>query len=450
MSASPLIIEKIINGGYGFIHREDGQVTLIRHTLPGEKLLARDLLIHKGYTEAVITQILEPSPQRITPPCPHYGICGGCDLQHCGYEEQLRIKKAIIEDLLRRSPEKTLRQATALLADPVASPQTFGYRQRLRLQIDDKRRPGFRRFHSHASVPISSCLLARSELNTTLQQLPGHPAFQKLLALTTDLELLFNPSSTKVIVLFHLTRRPRPSDLKQAQSLAAALPDIEEITFHGPDFQPCHLSTSSGKKTSGTLGLALPVFPGHCESPITLIWETGGFCQVNLEQNIRLIQIVLNFCQSTPRTSILDLFCGMGNFSIPLAMNAESLLGVEGQGAAIRSARNNSARAGQNNTHFEKSPIHQRCQSLLNENRTFDCVVIDPPRQGAPGLAATLAAITRQRLIYISCDPATLCRDLGELIPAGFTLSQLLPVDMFPQTHHIETVALLDKNIPCA
>ncbi len=444
MSDSPLRIEKVVNGGYGLARHEDGRIVLLQHVLPQELVKARILGEKKGMDSGIATEILDLSPHRIVPPCPKYGVCGGCDLQHCDYQQQLQIKQEIIHDLLERAPHSELRQAVSLVASPLASPQLLGYRQRLRLQIDENKRPGFRRFHSHQCVPITECLLARTELNLAMRQLQAEPAFQQITAIASELELLLNPANASVVCLFHLSRKPRPAELKQAETLTQRVPAIERIELHGQDFLPLSYPKNDGRKEK--LQLLLPPFPGHTNKAIALSWEAGGFCQVNLAQNIQLIQTVLDFCQAGPATRVLDLFCGMGNFSIPLAMQSASLLGIEGQGSAIRMARENAKQAGLTTAAFEKSPLHPRCQSLLAEGRSFDCVVIDPPRQGAPGLAPILAKLTRKRLVYISCDPATLCRDLGELTSAGFTLKKLQPVDMFPQTHHIETVALLEKG----
>lgn len=446
MSDLPVRIEKVVNGGYGLARGENGRIILVRHVLPGESVLARIILEKKGFVEAIPTAILEASPHRIPAPCPYYGVCGGCDLQHCDYDRQLQLKKEMISDLLRRAPHNTLQGVIPLLAKPLASPRIFGYRQRLRLWISGSGMPGFRRFHSHQCVPVGHCLLAGPELNVMLQQLHGHPSFSRLLTITTELELLLNPAGSRVVCLFHLTRKPRPTDLKLADNLTASLPGIERVVFCGQDFSS--VSNSRGDNANTPLQLSLPLLPGHTDRPVSLSWEATGFCQVNLEQNIRLIRTVLDFCQAGSDTTVLDLFCGMGNFSIPLAMQAASLLGIEGQGAAIRRARKNSEQAGLTNTRFEKSPIHEHCRTLADSGQSFDCVVIDPPRQGAPELAPTLAALTRKRLVYISCDPATLCRDLGDLTRSGFTIRRLQPVDMFPQTHHIETVALLEKDSP--
>ncbi len=439
-------IEKTVNGGYGLTHNENGLVILLRHVLPGELVKARIVEEKKDFAEAVVTAIVEASASRIIAPCRQYGKCGGCDWQCYDYDLQLLSKKGILQDLLEDAPHRALQEAVTLVAAPLASPRIFGYRQRLRLQIDEHGQPGFRRFHSHQGIAITECLLARPELNSALQQLQSQAAFHCLSAITTELELLFNPASSRVVCLFHLARKPRPTDMQQAGALLDTLPLLEMLLFCGPNFLPCGPTIGHNKNKETTeLQLLLPPFPGHTETVITLSWKAGGFCQVNPEQNIQLIQTVLDFCQPDLDTSILDLFCGMGNFSIPLAMQAASLLGIEGQGSAIRSARRNSQRAGLTNTIFEKSPIHKYCRTLAVEGRSFDCVIIDPPRQGAPGLALALAAITRKRLVYISCDPATLCRDLAELTDAGFSIKRLQPVDMFPQTHHIETVVLLER-----
>jgi 23S rRNA (uracil1939-C5)-methyltransferase len=228
--------------------------------------------------------------------------------------------------------------------------------------------------------------------------------------------------------------------LETAAAIVGDIAGIDRLFFQGEAFP----LTPVNKKESPRLSL---VYPERSGIPgFSLSWEVGGFSQVNLEQNHNLIEIVLEFAAPQAEESVLDLFCGMGNFSIPLARRCRYLLGIEGQGSAIRSARANSQLAGLANCEFRQMPLHAAVDELSRNGRVFDTVVIDPPRQGAPGMARELAALTGRRLVYISCDPATLCRDLAELIKAGFTLKRLRPVDMFPQTHHIETVALLEKN----
>lgn len=448
MNIHPVTIEKLIHGGYGLARLEDGRAVLIQRALPGEKVEIRITEEKKSYLQGIATAIHTAHPGRIAADCPYYGDCGGCNLQHCEYPTQLTLKKAIVADLLARH-SAGLREAASLLAEPLPSPATFGYRQRIRLQIDTAGRPGYRRFHSHEIVAIRRCPIARPELNQALAALLNHPSLAALMRHCAELELLADPAAARVAGLLHLTRKPRPKDAEAAACLCRDIPLIDRIFFQAEGYP---LSNAAKKAAGGERERTLRVvYPPEVTSDdaLELAWEVGGFCQVNLEQNRRMIATVLDFAGPAKDEDLLDLFCGMGNFSIPLALRCRSLLGVEGQASAIRSARANSLAAGLSNCEFRQMPIHAACDELVATGRTFACVVIDPPRQGAPGLARQLAALTAPtagRLVYISCDPATLCRDLAELLANSFVLRRLQPIDMFPQTHHIETVALLEKN----
>ncbi len=446
MNIKPVTINKLVNGGYGLGRLEDGRTVLVQRALPGESVDIRITEDRKSYVQGHATAIRTSHASRIAPDCPYYGECGGCDLQHCDYPTQLSLKKAIITDLLERHSANELRQAAELLAEPLPSPVLFGYRQRIRLQIDSAGRPGFRRFHSHDIVPIGRCLLAREELNKVLAALQGHPSCALLIRHCTELELLVDPATARVVCLMHLQRKPRAKDFEAAAHLCRDIPLIDRIFFQAEEFP---LSNAANKTSSGLRERRLSlIYPTNDEdsTALELHWEVGGFCQVNLAQNLRLIRTVLECANPSADEDVLDLFCGMGNFSIPLAERARSLLGIEGQASAIRSARANCLINGLANAEFRQIPLHAACDELVRVGRSFDCLVIDPPRQGVPGLARQLAALTSRRLVYVSCDPATLCRDLAELLAHSFSLRRFQPVDMFPQTHHIETVVLLEKN----
>lgn len=446
MNKQTLTISKMVHGGYGLGRLDDGRMAMVRQVLPGEQVTFAVEEEKKNYLLGRMVSVLRRSDCRIAAPCPYYGVCGGCDLQHAAYEEQLRIKGDILFDLLSRQLHTLPGDASCPVSPTLASPLTTGYRQRIRLWVKDGRSCGFRKFHSHEIVTIHRCLIAREELNETLHGLAAQQSFVRLLANTLELELLFNPQSGKVSALFHVTRKPRPADFSSAAELTAAVALVERVFFSGPRF-PLTAAAPAGCDT--VLGVTYQEAgqeTGPGRFPLTLTWEAGGFCQVNLEQNRNLISVVCDFASIHKQETVLDLFCGSGNFSIPLAAAAGSLLGIEGQGAAIRSARANSARAGLANTTFEKRPIHAACEELTAGGASFDCLVIDPPRQGIPGLAGQLHTLCRGRMVYISCDPATLCRDLADLRTAGFVITRIQPVDMFPQTHHVETVVLLEKN----
>jgi 23S rRNA (uracil1939-C5)-methyltransferase len=182
------------------------------------------------------------------------------------------------------------------------------------------------------------------------------------------------------------------------------------------------------------------------DSPLTLFWEAGGFCQVNTKQNYNLINLVVECSEPSPSDRLLDLYCGMGNFALPLAKKTGHVHGIESQGAAIRSGRWNSEFNGLSNIRFEKSEVAEACRKLVGAGDSFDTIVCDPPRQGMVNMAPLLARLCRKRVVYVSCDPATLCRDLASLQQQGFSVKKIQPVDMFPQTHHIETVTVLEKN----
>ena len=156
---------------------------------------------------------------------------------------------------------------------------------------------------------------------------------------------------------------------------------------------------------------------------------------------------MLQFADTSPNDSILDLYCGMGNFAIPVAKKVKRVLGIESQGSAIRSGRKNCAYNGISNLTFQKSDVSEGCKRLVENRQSFDTIICDPPRQGMPGIAPLLRKLCRKKLIYVSCDPATMCRDLAALQVEGFTVLKIQPLDMFPQTHHIETVTLLEKKI---
>ncbi|MBU1138615.1 MAG: class I SAM-dependent RNA methyltransferase [Proteobacteria bacterium] len=446
MTSPTFVIEKLVHGGFGLSHDTDGRALLIEGVIPGETVHADLTEQGKTLQKGVVTKIPSPSPQRIPAPCPLYKQCGGCDFQHMTYPCQLQAKEAILRDLLERAGHPALRQAADTLLPLLPSPGQFHYRQRIRLQVDQNQVVGFHRRRSHDCVGVTNCLLAGPEINRCLQELLPHPFFRRLRPHMHGLEILFNPDSSGLVLLFHFQRKPRPGDLENVRNLAHEITGLMGIFFIGANFPLTGPYSAEQKNEANSLSFTLPPLPPHTDKPLVLSWETGGFCQVNLQQNLTLINTTLDCCEGKRGESILDLFCGMGNFSIPLAEKAESVLGIEGQGSAIRSAKKNSTLAGQSNTEFRKRPIHQACAELRKDGREFDCIVVDPPRQGIPGLARELSFLCRKRLVYISCDPATLCRDLGELLDQGFNLTKLQPLDMFPQTHHIETVALLKKE----
>ena len=443
MQPETITIEKIVNGGYGLGHRA-GQVVLVRHVLPGETVRVNIIAQKKTHLIAELVEVLDAHRQRRQPPCPHAGQCGGCDLQHADYLLQLEIKKAILAELLQRA-SAPLAEAAEELVTPLAAPEELHYRQRLRLQVDSRGRLGYHRHQSHDIVTISSCPLASAMHNRILTLCGNDFGAKKLCRLASEVEILENPGSGRAVLIFHLRRKPRPADLAAAKALEAGSSEIEGVYLRGESFPLLGpFPPNDGAPANHRLHLSYPP-SSTLPQGLALSWEVGGFCQVNLAQNRTLIDTALAFSQPEPGQRILDLYCGMGNFAIPLALRGAEVLGIEGQAAAIRSAIANAANYPEIVATFRQESIHLAANTLVEAGMRYHCLVIDPPRAGAPELASALAKLTTKRLVYISCDPATLCRDLSHLLSSGFRLCKIQPIDMFPQTHHIETVVVLEK-----
>ncbi|MFT5698415.1 MAG: 23S rRNA (uracil1939-C5)-methyltransferase [Desulforhopalus sp.] len=444
MHSETVTIKKIVAGGFGLGHLPSTQVVMVQFGLPGESVILTTQEYKKNYLLGKVQQIENKHPSRITPPCQYYGICGGCNLQHCDYDAQINFKKKILIDLLMREKVLTQQEIDEKVTNVIGSPHPFHYRQRIRLQIEGDDKLGFNRFRSHEIVEIDQCLLAQPSINLALAALRETEGIHSLLDLSRELELQQNPVTDKISCLFHFSRKPRPTDIKTATKICADSKTIDRIFFTGDDFPIVGPVGCTNESTSNLLTLHYPEVNG-LHVPLELSWEVGGFCQVNLEQNKTMLETVLQFCQVQTTDSVLDLYCGMGNFAIATGTLAKSVLGIEGQGSSIRCAKRNASLAHINNTNFIKQPVHKACDQLIKNGETFDCIIIDPPRQGAPELASQLSQLCTKRLVYISCDPATLCRDLNSLTRKGFSITKIQPIDMFPQTHHIETVVLLEK-----
>ncbi|PHR30144.1 MAG: 23S rRNA (uracil(1939)-C(5))-methyltransferase RlmD [Desulfotalea sp.] len=437
-------IKKIVNGGFGLGHLPAGQVVLVQFALPEEVITVSTEESKKKYLLAKVHQIENHHPARITAPCQYYGICGGCNLQHCDYDSQIIFKRDILIDLLLHQNVVTPKDAEEKIHSIIGAAAPFHYRQRIRLQVRDDYKLGFNRFRSHDIVEIDMCLLAKPSINMALTALKQHDDIHALLELSSELELQQNPLTDKISCIFIFSRKPRPADFKAAARLCSEINCIDRVFFTGEDFPIVGPIVATNTKQDNLLTVRYPEI-NHQPTALELSWEVGGFCQVNLEQNKQMIETVLDFCSISPGDTVLDLYCGMGNFAIPISHLAASVYGIEGQGSSIRCAKNNASLAQVDNTTFNKQPVHNGCKELIEKGSKFDCIIIDPPRLGAPELAAQLSQLCNKRLVYISCDPATLSRDLKALTREGFTIKAIKPVDMFPQTHHIETVVLLER-----
>lgn len=440
-------IEKIIAGGVGLARLADGVVAMVPLTLPGERVVLRPRSRKKQFVQAELVEVVTPAAERRVPLCPHFGLCGGCDLQHADYPAQLALKEAILRELLLRSGISGAGEEFSFTV--AGAPQESGYRQRIRLQVAPDGRFGFHRPHSHEVVAVAHCPLAAPALNEMIAILRHEEAARRLCDHATAVECILSPAEDRVVLLIHTTRPVRAADRQYATALCATSDKLKGILFSvpgkalGPAITRKSGADDATEPSSFAIRFTLPATLAGRDLHLTV--EPGGFSQVNPEQNEAMIATLLAWLDLAGSERVLDLFCGMGNFSLPLALRARSVVGMDLQGAAIRSARRNAELNGLANCRFEKCGAEEGAQKLVTAGEKFDVVLLDPPRAGCREVIPHLATLGASRLVYISCDPATLTRDLGLLVQQGYAIDRMRLVDMFPQTHHLETMVLLRR-----
>lgn len=440
-----IVIEKVVAGGMGLGRLPDGQALFVPYCLPGETVRVRVVRHRKQYSEAHLVGVISPAAERRAPPCPHFGACGGCDLQQADYATQLTLKEMILRELLDRGGITGAGERFPFTV--AASPQELGYRQRIRLQVAPDGRLGFYRPHSHEVVAITGCPLAAPVINEVVDGLRRETAARQLLDHALAVECILSPDEGAVVLLLHATRAIRAADRHHAAELCARLGTLKGILFAVPDKALGPAITSTGMADDQAPLLVRFAIPAAIATqPLTLTVEPGGFSQVNPQQNEGMIATLLEWTALSGNEAVLDLFCGMGNFSLPLAVRARLVVGMDLQGAAIRSATRNAKLNGLSNCRFEKCGAEEGAQRLATAGERFDVVLLDPPRAGCKEVIPHLAALGAGRLVYISCDPATLTRDLGLLKAQGYDIEQVRLFDMFPQTHHLEAMVLLRQR----
>ncbi|WP_243373954.1 23S rRNA (uracil(1939)-C(5))-methyltransferase RlmD [Geotalea sp. SG265] len=429
-------IEKLANGGAGF-GRCDGKAFFVPFTAPGDVALVRTTVEKSSYAEGALIDLLTTSNQRVAPPCPIFGVCGGCNWQHVAYASQLREKSQIFADLLWRSA----RVEPALVSPVIPAPEVYGYRSRVQVKVHchgGKIDLGFYRPKSHQVVDWpGKCAISHRSINLALeclrqllQAFPGAAGVNQVDLARSD--------DDHVSVVFTYTGN-------SPESLAEHLLHWEERESIGSAHIRHHKGTI---KVFGEdpLSYRIPenTLPGLPER--TLFFSTGAFSQINYRQNLQLIRLVAEFAALTGTERVLDLFCGNGNFSIPLAHGASHVTGYEGYEPSVLDGKKNAVHNGVENISFHCSDAAAAVRSLAAAKEIFEVIVLDPPRSGAAETVSAIRALQAEKIIYVSCDPATLARDLNILKNNGFHVRKSQGVDMFPQTYHLESVTLLTKS----
>lgn len=415
-------IEKLVYGGEGLGRLASGQTVFVSGVLPGELVRAGIVRKRKGIFHAVAEEIIEPSPSRVAPPCGGEKQCTGATWPFISYPAQLRLKEEILLDTLQRTGGMRPKQPLPI----IPSPRTEHYRLRTQFNVRTEKgaqRIGFFRQGSYSLVEVEDAFLIHPLINRTLA------AIRDLIALLPPLlEIHINssPAGEVHLLVFGAEEILKPLDAFFAK-LQKAVPEVIGLTGFAK------------KKKAGSLGrnvLALEV------EGLALHATEGNFFQVNWEQNRNMVGAVLDFAGLSGSETVLDLYCGIGNFSLPLAKQAKQVIGIESGYGAIEDARKNARLNGIANVEFIADDLQKGLKPLLERKQKADVIVLDPPRAGATlkALERILAFVPR-KIIYVSCNPSTLARDLKFFHLFGFRLDRLQPVDMFPWTYHIECVA---------
>jgi 23S rRNA (uracil1939-C5)-methyltransferase len=428
LALEELNVESLDAEGRGVARNAEGKVVFVEGALPGERVEVFVFAQKKSFDSGRAIRILQPSSSRVEPRCPHFGVCGGCVLQHADPALQRAEKqRGLMENLARIGNVKPETQLPPLAGEP------WGYRHRARLSVRRVERKGgvlvgFRERRSTHVTDTRECHVLPESISKLIPELRALVEKLSIRERLPQIEVAVGDNATALVFrhLLPLTDQDKEilRDFSERHRIHAWLQP------KGPDSaHPFHPATSE-------LWYELPEFG------VRLFFRPTDFTQVNHAVNRLLVSQALRLLDPQPGERIADLFCGLGNFSLPLARRGAQVIGFEGSAPLIERARQN-AKANGLVVQFEVRDLFK--ESLSSFGR-FEKLLIDPPREGAIELVRSLPEDWPRRIVYVSCDPATLARDAGVLANVkGFRLAAAGVVDMFPHTAHVESVALFER-----
>ena len=424
-------IESLTHEGRGLAHC-DGKVLFVDGALPGERVQARYTGIQRHFDEARVVAVERAAPERVAPRCPHFGVCGGCRLQHMDPGAQIRMKQAALADVLQRlgkvAPETWL--------DPLAS-AVWGYRRKARLGVryvakKGRALVGFRERGSAFITDLTRCDILHPAVG---EQIPAIAAAIQALSIRERLpQIEVAIGDGPAVLVFRTLDPPTPADLARLGALGA------ETGLH------IYLQDGGLETIRPLAGQAMALSYSLPHHGVEIRFEPADFTQVNLELNRLMVDQALELLDVRPEDRVLDLFCGLGNFTLPLARKAAEVLGIEGDAGLVARARRNAERHRLTNVGFETADLYGEAALAPWGRGRFDKAVLDPPRSGALPVLDWLPQLGVQRFVYVSCYPATLARDAERLVGAlGYRLVAAGAMDMFPHTEHLEAMALFER-----
>ena len=435
-------IEGYGEGGMG-VARIDGRVVFVHGALRGEKCRVLILKTLKSVAFAKVLEVIEPSSERITPDCPYFPRCGGCTYRHIRYEEELRLKKQRVQDNLSR-----IGGSDVTVEEILGAQDTLRYRNKAQYPVSKDGAVGFYRARTHEVIECEHCLLVKPEADAAAEALREYMQFCRVAGydektgrgLIRHLYVRSNVAGESMIcVLVNGDKLPKEDRL--VTLLRDACPKCTGIV----------LGTNT-KKGNVILGNRYRTLWGSDRLEDTLCGKTfrlsvPSFYQVNRAQAERLYAKTIEFADLTGQETVLDLYCGAGTITLALSDHAKKVLGAEIVPEAIDDARENAARNGVKNAEFFCGDASDVAKKLARENLRPDVITVDPPRKGlAADVVESIAEMQPGRVVYVSCDSATMARDVKRLADLGYTAQRACAVDMFPRADHVETVVLLSKG----
>lgn len=426
-----LEITDLIHDGRGVAHVE-GKAIFVSGALPGERVRARMNTRHRHFDEAQTEEVLRASPDRVEPRCAHFGVCGGCALQHLSPQGQIAAKQKVLLENLERIGKVTPIRMLSPLTDAA-----WGYRRKGRLSVkyvEKKGRVlvGFRESNGRFVADIQHCEVLHPAIGKRIEALSRLVGGMDAVREIPQIEIA--AGDTLIVLIF---RHLKPLSEKDKQALLAFAKGENLGIFLQPG---SHESVHALWPEDAHLSFRIPA------SDIEIEFNPLDFIQVNAAINLHMIAQTLDLLDLKTQDRVLDLFCGLGNFTLPLARRAAQVTGVEGEAALVARASANARRNGLGNVDFFSANLleDQRKQGWAKQK--YDKLLLDPPRSGAAEVLEYLPGRTVQRMVYVSCHPGSLARDAGILVQRhGFKLSAAGVMDMFPHTAHVESIALFER-----
>ena len=425
-----LEIESLSHEGSGIAHFEE-KVIFVSNTLPGEKVLANRTFSRAKFEEADVEQIIKPADNRIEPKCAVFGICGGCSFQHLSAKDQIQAKgnwlKEVFENQAKVEPKKWL--------EPLCT-KSWGYRRKARLGVryvakKSKVLVGFREKKSSYITNMNRCEVLHPLLGDNLEVLAKAIEKLSIKSQVPQLEVAIGENTT-VLILRHL------------EPLTSA--DEKVLLDCGDNLGVAFYTQSGGEDTIKPLGKKARLTYTHPDHNIEIEFLPNDFTQVNFELNRKMIHLALQLLALNSNDTVIDLFCGLGNFSLPIARYAKRVVGIEGDSGLIERAKHNAQINQIDNVEFYKADLFKEVEGFSwFRGKQYNKALIDPARSGAIEIVKLLPKLGVERLVYVSCNPNTLARDTAELIQIGYKLETAGVMDMFPQTAHVESIALFTK-----